>query len=138
MPSIPSYFDRYGWAYEEIEPGVWRSTFASEAEEDFDLYVLVADEWVHFAVSPLLPHMPDTDMSRLHTTLLHLNQELRLARFGVDDDGDVNLLAELPLARISFATFGQTLELLVYYAGQLAPELRRVAGEPHYHSPLFE
>ena len=138
MTNISSYFEQYGWASEEMEPGVWRSTFASEHEEDFDLYVLVAEDWVHFAVSPLLPPLPHGATDRLYATLLRLNQEVRLVRFAVDADGDVNLLADLPLARISFATFAQTVDLLVYYAGQLAIDLRRVATEADFHLPLFD
>lgn len=141
MANISSYFERYGWACEEIEPDVWRSTFASEREEDFDLYVLVAEDWVHFAVSPFLPPFEQeaqVTRDRLYVTLLRLNQEMRLVRFAMDADGDVNLLADLPLARISYGTFAQALDVLVYYAGRLAHDLRRIAVEPGYHSPLFD
>lgn len=138
MTNIANYFERYSWAAEEIEPGVWRSTFASETDEEFDLYVLIAEDWVHFAISPFLPPLPQTEVTRLHAALLHLNQELRLARLAVDSDGDVNLLADLPLARISYSVFAQALDILVYYAGRLAGELRRVATDANYHSPLFD
>lgn len=137
MAIIAAYFQRGGWAAEELEPGVWRTTFATENEEDFDLYVLLAEDWVHFAVSPLLPVTGDRDPARLHAALLRLNQELRLARFAVDGDGDVNLLADLPLERISYAVFNAALELLVHYTNRLAGELRRTLADPHYHSPLL-
>jgi hypothetical protein len=137
MANIATYFKRYGWSGVEVEQGVWRSTFALESEEDFDLYVLIVEDWVHFAVSPLLPRLEQASLAHLQPLLLRLNQELRLARLAVDADGDVNLLADLPLAKMSFALFAQTLDLLSYYTERLAVELRRTALDPAYHSPLF-
>ena len=55
MADITNLFRRHHWSCEILEPGVWRASFATEREEEFDLYVLVAEDWVHFAVSPLVP-----------------------------------------------------------------------------------
>lgn len=137
MANIATYFQRYGWASAELEQSVWRSTFATEAEEDFDLYLVVAEDWAHFAVSPLLPHLAPAALARLQPALLRLNQELRLARLAVDADGDVNLLADLPLARISYREFALALDLLIFYTSRLAAELRRTAADAEYHSPLL-
>jgi len=138
MTNLSSYFEHYGLPGEAIEPGVWHSTFAGPQAEEFDLYVLVAEDWVHFAVSPLAPRRPPAATDLLYATLLRMNQEVRLVRLAVDADGDVNLLADLPLAHINFATFAQALDLLVYYAGQLASDLRLVAPTPDFQSPLFD
>jgi hypothetical protein len=138
MTAIGAYFTRHDWTAEEVEPGIWRSSFATEAEEDFDLYVLVADDWAHFVVSPFLARFEGADMTRLYAILLRLNQELRLARFALDGDGDVNLLADLHLSMLSYVTFSRVIELIVACTDRLAGELRRVAREPGYHSPLFE
>lgn len=138
MTDIGPLFDRLGWTHEEPEPGMWRSTFATEQEEDFDLYVLVAEDWVYFAVSPFLPAPPAGGTARLLRSLLRLNQELHLARFAVDGQGDVNLVADVPARLLHFPSFQQVIDLLVFYTGRLAGELRRVAADPEYHSPLFE
>lgn len=137
MADIAHYFKRYGWVAVQVEQGIWRSTFALESEEDFDLYVLVVEDWVHFAVSPLLPRLAQSDLQRLYPILLRLNQEMRLARLAMDADGDVDLLADLPLGRMSLSLFTQTLDLLLFYTDRLAGELRRTAQEPGYHSPRF-
>jgi hypothetical protein len=125
MPNLAAYFHHAGWPAEEIEPGVWRSAFADDIGAAYTLYVLAADDWLHFAVSPLLPgaQLPP----HLLAALLRSNQGLRLARLALDDDGDVNLLADLPAAHTDAALFAQTLALLAYYTDRLAAELR---GEP--------
>jgi hypothetical protein len=134
MPNLVAYFHHAGWPAEEIEPGVWHSTFAGDTDAPYHLYVLAADEWIHFAVSPLLPGavqgVAAGAAGDLHTALLRTNQGLRLARLALDDDGDVNLLADLPAAHASAALFAETLDLLAAYAGELGLQLRQaVAGK---------
>src|SRR5215212_6643191 len=125
MVDIAAYFRHYDWSCEEVEPGVWHSTFAIPAGDPYDLYVLAADDWVQIAVSPLFITTLGDITERLPTVLLHLNQDLRLARLALDADGDVNLLADLPAEHINIALFGQVLELMAYYASELAPQLRQ-------------
>ena len=140
MPDLAACFEHAGWPAEELEPGVWRCTFADETGAPHDLYVLAAEEWVHLAVSPLLriewadrSERPARLPAYLMTALLRLNQDLRLARLALDEDGDINLLADLPAhvlaAHIGPSVFAETLELLAYYADQLAPQLWALAAD---------
>lgn len=138
MVDIASYFRRYGWTCEEVEPGVWHSTFVIEAGEPYDLYVLAAEDWVQLAVSPLFRRASADMTEELHADLLHANQNLRMVRLALDADGDVNLLADLPIAHINATLFGQVLELLAYYADVLAPQLRQAAADPGHDFPSFE
>ncbi|MFZ1757452.1 MAG: YbjN domain-containing protein [Caldilineaceae bacterium] len=135
--TIPEFFDRYEWSCEEVESGIWRASFADEREEEYDLFVAQTAEWLHFAVSPLTPRPTMECAISLHEALLHLNQSLRLARFALDDEGDVALLADLPLDDLCFAHFAASLDALTGYTRQLASELTRVATQPGYRSPLF-
>jgi hypothetical protein len=124
---IERYFEQYEVATELLEPVTWRATFANESDAEFDLYVMVGEEWVHFAISPFIsrPAAPE-QAAKLWEQLLRLNQEVRLARFGLDDDGDVNLLAELPRRHFGYAEFALVLDELTHYANRLAPELERL------------
>jgi len=137
MLDIARHFDHHGWSYESPEPGLWRSTFFTESEEEFDLYVMVVDDWVHFAVTPFLPPVAPDAAAHLHTALLQLNQQMRIARFALDGDGDVSLLADAPADQLGDAHFSRIVETLVAYADQLAGELRRMAADAGYHSPLL-
>jgi hypothetical protein len=136
MTDVGVLFEQNDWSYLAVEAGVWRTTFAVASDEEFDLYVVLAEDWLHFAVSPFLTTGALTSPARLQRTLLKLNHELRMARFALDADGDVNLLADLPLDSADAAHFGQMLDLLVFYADRLAADLRRVAEDPNFHSAL--
>lgn len=134
---IAILFERYEWSYEVLEPAIWRSRFAGQEDEDFDLYVMQAEDWIHFAVSPFLPRSRPECAERLHQSLLRLNQQMRLARFGLDEDGDVNLLADLPSHNLAYERFALALDTLVHYTQTLAHDLARTATEPDFHSSLF-
>ena len=135
--TIPEFFERYEWNCEEVEPGIWRAAFADEREAEYDLFVALAEDWLHFAVSPLTPRPKVECLGSLHETLLRLNQGLRLVRLAIDDEGDVALLADLPVDDLRYAHFAAALDALTGYTRHLAGELGRTATQPGYHSPLF-
>ena len=127
---IPALFDRYEWGYETVEAGIWRSSFADEQDEEFDLYVAAGEDWLHFAVTPLTPVPAPECREKLTSLLLRLNQTVRLVRFAIDGDGDVTLLADLPMAGLSFPLFAATLDALIHYTRELGGMLARTATDP--------
>ena len=127
---IPALFDRYEWGYETVEAGIWRSSFADEQDEEFDLYVAAGEDWLHFAVTPLTPVPAPECREKLTSLLLRLNQTVRLVRFAIDGDGDVTLLADLPIAGLSFTLFAATLDALIHYTRELGSMLARTAIDP--------
>lgn len=138
MIDIAAYFDRYGWVCTAPEADLWMSAFFTESEEEFDLYVMVVEDWVHFAVTPFLPAIPEAQRQRLYASMLKLNQQMRMLRFALDGDGDVSLIADVPARHLNDAYFGRILEAFVYYADRLAAELRRMSTDPAYFSPLVQ
>ena len=127
---IPALFDRYEWGYETVEAGIWRSSFADDQDEEFDLYVAAVEDWLHFAVTPLTPVPAPECREKLTSLLLRLNQTVRLVRFAIDGDGDVTLLADLPMAGLSFTLFAATLDALIHYTRELGSMLARTATDP--------
>jgi hypothetical protein len=135
--AIAEFFEQYEWVAEEVEADVWRSTFTTESEEDFDLYVMVAEEWIHFAVSPMVRLGEAEARPRLIGALLRLNQRMRLVRLGLDDEGDLNLVADAPRERFEFGDFALILDLLTEYTSALAYEVQRSVTDDNYFSPLL-
>lgn len=134
---IDDFFAQYEWVAEEVEPNIWRSTFTTENEEDFDLYVMLGAEWVHFAISPFVHIGGAEEKPRLIASLLRLNQRMRLIRLGLDDEGDLTLVADAPRERFDFGDFALALDLLAEYASALAYEVRRTVHDDNYFSPLL-
>ncbi|MBI1296992.1 hypothetical protein GC175_18725 [bacterium] len=134
---ISTFFEKHEWTSQQVDTNVWLSSFATEREEDFDLYVAAADDWLHFAISPFAPRPRPECTPVLYKALLGLNQQMRLVRFTIDEDGDVNLLADLPQTDISYAGFAAVLDTMVYYTEQLAHEVARTATQLGYRSAKF-
>lgn len=138
MADIDKLFERAGWVCTMVEAGLWQSSFFTDSEEEYDLYVMEVDDWVHFAVTPLLPPFPSAQAPRLHAALLTLNQQMRNVHFALDGEGDVTLVADMARRQLDDAAFGEILDALVFYTERLAGELWRIATDPVYHSPLVQ
>lgn len=136
MVDISALFEHYGWSYVIPEPNLWQSAFFTERDEEFDLYVMVVEDWVYFAVAPFLPPAPPAQMQRVLTSMLKLNQQMRIVHFALDGDGDPALLADAPVRQLTDVYFALILEAFVFYTERLAGELGRMALDPGYFSPL--
>lgn len=109
-----------GWPYEKLTDHLWRSHFAlGDGEGTLPLLVRFdADAaMVRFAVAPIAksPEEPAA-AARLYQALLTLNREMRLAKFAIDDDLDVLLTAEYPVAALDRSEFVDGLEVIAHYA----------------------
>jgi hypothetical protein len=135
--NLANYFRRYAWASEQLEENLWRSSFAVGDELEFDLYVMLGEDLIHFAVSPFVAAPEPDCRQRLYEGLLRLNQQMRLVYFALDEEGDVNLLATLARRGCSFALFAATMDCLVGYTQGLAPDAARLAREQHFFSSVI-
>jgi hypothetical protein len=135
--NLAAYFRRYAWAAEELDPDLWRASFFTDRELEFDLYVMLGEAWVHFAVSPFAPRPEPACLPRLAAGLLRLNQQIQLAYFALDEEGDVNLLATLPRHGFVYRHFELALDALVGYTERLAHDVSRLATDPNFFSPLI-
>jgi hypothetical protein len=137
MHMIDEYVARYGWAGERLDENTWRTVYAGDDEADHDLYVMASDRWLHFAVSPLIRRPTPENVTRLNELMLRINQGLPACALAVDDDGDVNLVAALPIASLSYSQFEQLLDTLIQVTADLAHELERTGLNANYRSARF-
>ncbi|MCC6169413.1 MAG: hypothetical protein IT329_19485 [Caldilineaceae bacterium] len=137
MAEIAALFDQYEWAAEVVEPGIWRAGFTTERDLEYDLYVMAAEGVVRFAVTPFVTRPDPACEGRIGALLLKLNPQIPYAYFGVDGDGDLMLMADLPASLLNFDSFATVVDTLAQVTDALAYEIGRVAHEPGYHSALL-
>ncbi|MBN1934826.1 MAG: YbjN domain-containing protein [Anaerolineae bacterium] len=113
---IAGYFEQYGWSYERVNETDFRTGFRGDVSL-FRITVRIAGEWVYFSISPFVIAPQDPECERkLHRHLLKLNHEINMAKFTVDEDGDVILTVELPGESLDYSEFSDALGALSYYA----------------------
>ena len=132
---IDAWFETYEWSVTQVEPGIWRGSFAAEWEEDYELYAMLQTEWLRLIISPVTPRPTAEALPRLAETLLRMNQHSVSVRFGLDDDGDVCLLSDLFVEGLGYVAFEATLDMMIATVARLGKPLARMAVEPSYWPP---
>lgn len=117
---LGAFFETYGWQYERKEPTVFRTGFVGETGH-YDIWLKVTDAWVYFAINPYVSKPKRGAATHEHGTMtlvamLRANHELNLAKFAVDDEGDLCLSVELPIEGFCYEHFADALTALAHYA----------------------
>ena len=137
--TIESYFEQYGWIYERLDETHFVSGFQSEAEETFPIYVTLTPNWVYFAIVPYVSAPQDAACEgQLYKHLLRLCQQINLAKFSVDPDGDISLSVELPREHLDYSEFSDALGALAYYTDQTYLGIQTLASDPNALSSFTE
>jgi hypothetical protein len=137
--TIESYFKEYQWSYERLDDTHFLSGFDSEVTDTFPIFVTLTPSWIYFAIVPFVKAPQDPECERvLHGHLLRLCQEINMAKFSVDPDGDVILTVELPRENLDYSEFSDALGALSYYADQTYPTVYALATDPTAVSSFLE
>lgn len=123
---VEGHLQKLGWPVISLSPGTWRSSFRSNSGV-FPLVIQVDDGWCKLLVLPIVRLPGDVEKAeKLYLRLLKLNGELLLARFSLDEDGDVILSVELPLSDLDASEIKDSLDVLSVYAERFQAELRQL------------
>lgn len=120
---IANYFDSYGWQYIRQEASVYRTAFTGETGR-YDIWLKVTENWVYFSINPYVkkPAGQEHGESTLQL-VLRANHEVNLAKFAVDEEGDVLLSVELPAEGFCYTHFCDALTALSHYADGYRPRI---------------
>ncbi len=127
---IVAYMQGDGWPVEPLRDNTFRSSFRAEGR-NFPFFVHAESVYLVLAVVPYL-RLPAEEALAQHLMdrLLQLNRDMMLAKFSVDEDGDVVLSVEFPLAHLDATELRDALDVLTYYANCHWPELEALGDDP--------
>lgn len=117
-----------GWPVERLSESTLRSRFRSK-DRVFPLFVHVEPLFVTFAVIPYarLPEDPDA-ADELMAELLRMNREINLAKYSVDDDGDIILSVEYRIEHLDPSEIRDAVDVLSFYADKHHQDVTKMAG----------
>jgi hypothetical protein len=121
---IKDYIKSYEWEFsqeQEFSQGhEFLIRFLGEiSNTEFHLIINVENEWISFTIWPYLPAIPKEKQIESLTLLCSHNYGMKLARFGITDDGVVALCIDLPVDGLNERTFHLALNVISYYADNL-------------------
>jgi hypothetical protein len=129
--TIESYFEQYGWGFERLDDTHFLTGFKSEVTDSFAIYITLTPNWIYFSIAPFVEAPTDAACEhRLYGHLLRLCQQINMAKFSVDTDGDVILSVELPREDLDYSEFSDALGALSYYADQSYEAVRALSTDP--------
>lgn len=128
LDEIRAVLEAQGWPVERLSESTLRSRFRSK-DRIFPLFVHVEPLFVTFAVIPYarLPEDPES-ADELMVRLLKLNREINLAKYSVDDDGDVILSAEYRIEHLDPSEIRDAVDVLSFYADKHHEDVHRLSG----------
>ncbi len=127
VDDIADYFHTYGWQFDRPSEGLFRTGFVGDSGH-YEIWIRVTEAWIYFTISPFFAAEEGQELaSEVLRLLLHANHELNLAKFALDEDGDVLLVVELPRAGFSYSHFADALTALSHYADEWRPGFEEAA-----------
>jgi hypothetical protein len=126
---VPDLLSLAGFEPARIAPDTWRVRFHGHAGT-FPLLVRGGSQGViTFAIVPYLRSPRSVGRAGpLYQRLLELNHRMLLAKFCIDDDLDVVLSAEWPVADMDRSEFADAIDVVTYYADRFFGELEPLAA----------
>ena len=112
-----------GWPVDVVSEVTMRSRFRS-GDRIFPVFVHLEAEYANFVVVPFAKLPADERGDALADRLLVLNREMNLAKFSVDEDGDVILSVEYPLAELDPSEVRDAIDVLSFYAEKYRAEVQ--------------
>ncbi len=135
---IDGFFERYGWKYRRKRPDLWQTGWRSSTSL-FPMFVKLTRHWIYFTISPFVVGPKGLGhRGKLYHHLLRLNRDIDMAKFGVDNEGDVVLTVELPCANLDYEEFVDAIKALCHIADETYGELLRLTKDPNAPSRYDE
>jgi hypothetical protein len=137
LEEVRACLEKEGWPVDMVSDVTMRSRFRS-GDRIFPLFVHLETgaaidpplpgDYATFAVIPFARLPPDESGDILADRLLVLNREMNMAKFSVDEDGDVILSVEYPLADLDPSEVRDAVDVLSYYAEKYRAEVQAVSA----------
>lgn len=137
---IEELFDQHKMPYTRTDDDtLWYAEFDA-AGEHFEFFVNLDEEegWIYLTINPFVP-TPDSDcLDNLSRHLVRLNYDVTMAKFVLDDEGDVALTVELLVEDLTYAHLAAALAALSNAAGENYDEVLTLSQDATAISSYLE
>jgi hypothetical protein len=125
---VRACLEKDGWPVDVVSDVTVRSRFRCDGKI-LPVFVHMEPAYVTFAVIPFAK-LPDDEVGDdMAERLLTLNRDMNLAKFSVDEDGDVVLSVEYPISDLDPSEVRDAIDVLSFYADKYHAEVQALASE---------
>jgi len=135
LKTLAFYFktvEHLGWHLRDrLAANHWHIAYKGP-ERSFAAFLSFNRSWAYFQM-PMLAEVhlqqaqPDAHRTMFYSYLLELNKHIYWAKFGLDEEGQVLLMLELPVEAFDLRRFRQAVQTLATYADDFAYEVQIMA-----------
>lgn len=126
---VEALLEKDGWPCERGKDAhTWRSAFKGD-RSSFTVYVRLTDDWIFFSIVPFVTTPKgEREALALYRHILKLNRDMNMAKFSLDEDGDLTLSVELPTENLDDSEFKDALDALSFYADRHYLDVSKLAS----------
>jgi hypothetical protein len=124
---VRACLEKDGWPIDVVSEVTLRSRFRS-GDRIYPVFVHLEPQHATFAVIPFVRLPMDESGDLLAERLLEINREMNMAKFSLDEDGDVILSVEYPLGDLDPSEVRDAVDVLSFYAEKYRAEVQRMAA----------
>jgi hypothetical protein len=124
---VRACLEKDGWPIEEVSEATLRSRFRG-GERIFPVFIHQEGNYVSFSVIPFF-RLPENEgaADAVVERLLHVNREMNMAKFSVDEDGDVVLSVDYRVEDLDPSEVRDAVDVLSFYAEKYRAEVQDLA-----------
>ncbi|NJL94343.1 MAG: YbjN domain-containing protein [Anaerolineae bacterium] len=128
--NIESYLEQFGVSYTRQSEEIWITGVRTEVS-NFQIFIRLTEDWVFLFVNPLVVAPKNNpNLARFYFHALRYNQDMNLAKLGLDSDGDLFLIVEFPNENFAFSHFQDAMNALAYHASTIYLDLLLLGHRP--------
>ncbi|MFN6478266.1 YbjN domain-containing protein [Nostoc sp. DedQUE07] len=119
----------------------WKAIYKGN-DRPFMTYLYFNQYWLYFQI-PILGQTPDLklqndeDNMSLYSYLLKLNEHIYWTKFGIDENGKIFMLLDIPLEKLDLNLFQHATKTIAEYANKFAYDLQ-IMGNLSQEKELFD
>jgi hypothetical protein len=112
MSTVKEWLDSFGWQFLTMDETTLR--IYRDPDDDVDFFLRNTTNWILLKIVPAI-HPTAARPSDVARRLLAVNRDIRLAKFAMEDDGDIALAAELPTESLDPSELRDVIERMRRY-----------------------
>lgn len=138
MELLTKLLEQRGVDFVQLEEGAinfaFQSTLSNGQEQVFSVFTIIlenrfGDSYTRFTIVPFIERPLDGYPTELYDAVAQANHQALGLKFAIDDDGDLELVVDIPRAELNEAEIDHSIQILADHAIVYFPVLKAIVSD---------